>query len=259
MEKNKKLNVRGKIMENYDGYNYEKFRELAKNTSLSMYEKIGAPDHYRANTEELIFNDILTKCPLLIKRDLNVLDIGTGCTQLPKFIINLCEKQNHRLFLADSPEMLDLNEDKSFIKKIPGFFPDTAEEIRKISGGIDVIICYSVLHYAFVDTNVWEFIDSMMELLNDGGQAIIGDIPNISKRKRFFASNNGKKFHQIFMNTTETPNVKFNCIEKCKIDDSLLLSIIMRCHFFGFDAYIVPQASGLTFANRRDDIIIRKP
>ena len=247
-------------MDNYDGLNYEIFKELAKNNSLSMYEKIGAPDAYRANTEELIFEDILTKCPSLKdKKKMNVLDIGTGCTHLPKYIINLCERQSHKLFLSDCPEMLDLNEDKPFITKIPGFFPLTAEKIKVLSGGIDVIICYSVLHVAFVDTNVWEFIDSIMELLNDGGQALIGDIPNVSKRKRFFASSNGIKSHQSFMNTQETPLVEFNCIEKGKIDDALLLSIVQRCHFSGFDAYIVPQANGLAFANRRDDIIIRKP
>jgi len=244
----------------YDGFNYEKFRELAQDASLSMYEKIGAPDAYREKYEGLIFNDILAKCPLLKdKKGLKVLDIGPGCTRLPRFIADWCERQGHRLFLSDSPEMLNLNEDKSFITKIPGLFPSTVGQIKELSWGVDVIICYSVLHYAFVDTNIWEFIDSILELLNDGGQALIGDIPNISKRKRFFASDTGILFHQNFTNTTERPVVEFNCIEKGKIDDASLLSIVMRCQASGFDAYIVPQANVLPFANRRDDILIRKP
>lgn len=98
-----------------------------------------------------------------------------------------------------------------------------------------------------------------MLLLNDGGQIIIGDIPNVSKRKRFFASNNGIKSHQEFMKTTEKPVVNFICIEEGKIDDSLLMSIILKCQASGFDAYVVPQSKNLPFANGRDDLIIRKP
>lgn len=247
-------------MDNYDGYNYEKFRELAKDSSISMYEKVGFPDCYRKGTEEKIFEDILSKIPLIKeKKCLNVLDIGGGCSNLQKYISDFCKEQGHTLFFADSEEMLKLTEDKTHVIKIPGLFPKTAEEIKEKSGGIDVVICYSVFHYIFVDSNVWYFLDCLMGLLNDGAQVLIGDIPNVSKRKRFFASNNGIKFHQEFMKTNEKPNVEFNCIEEGKIDDSLLMSVVLKSQASGFDAYVLPQPKELPFANRRDDLIIRKP
>lgn len=247
-------------MDNYDGYNYEKFKELAKNTSISMYEKIGFAESYRKNTEEKIFEDILSKVPIIkLETGLNVLDIGSGCSNLQKYISEFCHKQGHKLYSADSEEMLALCENKPHVVKVPGLFPKTAGTIKEKSGGIDVIICYSVFHYIFVDSNVWYFLDCLLNLLNDGGQALIGDIPNISKRKRFFASNNGIKFHQEFMQTNEKPTVKFNCIETGKIDDSLLMSIVLKCQASGFDAYVLPQPKELPFANRRDDLIIRKP
>ena len=249
-------------MKDYDGYNYQRFKELAQDNTISMYAKIGSPDSYREHCEDKIFEDILSKLPLLREREreLKVLDIGPGCTNLQKHISNFCFKHKHKLFLSDSQEMLDLIDDRENEVKIAGLFPDeTFAKIKEKTGGVDIIICYSVLHYIFVDSNVWYFLDCIMELLNDGGQILIGDIPNVSKRKRFFASNNGIKFHQKFMQTNELPKVEFNCIEKGKIDDSLLHSIVLKCQASGFDAYIVPQAKDLPFANRRDDIIIRKP
>lgn len=246
-------------MKDYDGYNFEKFSELAKDTSISMYEKIGFPDSYRENSEETIFEDIISKVPLIKKIGLNVLDIGPGCSNLQKYISDFCSQQGHKLFLSDSKEMLALNEDKRHVVKVPGLFSETTQLIKEKSGGIDVVICYSVFHYIFVDSNVWYFLDCLLNLMNDGGQIIIGDIPNVSKRKRFFASNNGIKSHQEFMNTTEKPQVEFNCIEAGKIDDSILMSVVLKCQASGFDAYVLPQPKELPFANRRDDLIIRKP
>ena len=34
---------------------------------------------------------------------------------------------------------------------------------------------------------------------------LIGDIPNMSKRKRFFASEEGVRFHQEFMKNKRSP------------------------------------------------------
>jgi hypothetical protein len=44
-------------------------------------------------------------------------------------------------------------------------------------------------------------------------QALIGDVPNVSMRNRFFTSPSGVRFHQKFMNTTDTPEVRFNVPE----------------------------------------------
>jgi 2-polyprenyl-3-methyl-5-hydroxy-6-metoxy-1,4-benzoquinol methylase len=247
-------------MDDYDGYNYKKFQQLAQDRDLSKYEKIGFPDSYREGKEELIFQDILAKVPHLERhRGLKVLDIGPGCSDLQAFIAGVCRENGHRLFVSDSEEMLGLVEDRPYQAKIPGLFPQTADLIAAESGGVDVIVCYSVLHYIFVDSNLWYFLDRVMELLNGGGQALIGDIPNHSKRRRFFASPNGIAFHKSFMNTDQPPVVEFNRPEPGKMDDALLLSMIMRCQASGCDAYIMPQAEGLPFANRRDDFVIRKP
>jgi hypothetical protein len=84
-------------------------------------------------------------------------------------------------------------------------------------------------------------------------------VPNVSKRRRFFASPNGVKFHREFTGTDSTPEVAFNRVERMQIDDAVVLSLLMRARAQGCDAYVVPQRADLPMANRREDILIRKP
>ena len=88
---------------------------------------------------------------------------------------------------------------------------------------------------------------------------LIGDIPNISKRKRFFSSASGIRYHQDFMKTDSKPEVNYCAIEGDKIDDAVILGVIMRARSQGCDAYWLPQSSSLPMANRREDILITKP
>ena len=88
---------------------------------------------------------------------------------------------------------------------------------------------------------------------------LIGDIPNISKRKRFFSSKKGIEFHKKFTKSNQEPKVKFNQIESNSIDDSIVLSILNRSRNQGFDAYVLPQKNNLCMANRREDILIINP
>jgi len=102
-------------------------------------------------------------------------------------------------------------------------------------------------------------LDASLALLAPGGQFLIGDIPNISKRKRFFSSETGRRFHQSFMNTTDIPEVIFNQIEHDQIDDAVVMALLQRARAQGFDAYVLPQPSTLPMANRREDILIVRP
>ena len=48
-------------------------------------------------------------------------------------------------------------------------------------------------------------------------------------------------------------------IDQGKIDDSVLIGLVLRARAAGFDAYLVPQPETLPMANRREDLVIRKP
>lgn len=243
----------------YDNMDFEAFRRLASDDTLSKYEKIGFPDSYRQGFEQAIFSDIRSKLSSLNDHNRRVIDIGPGCSDLPLQLIDLCSAQNHLLTLIDSAEMLDNLPDQSYITKIPALFPNCETQLEEAMGNTDVVLAYSVLHYVMVDVAFFRFIDASMSLLAPEGQLLIGDIPNISKRKRFFSSDSGKKFHKEFMNTNDEPEVVFNCIENDQIDDAVIFSILQRARTAGFDAYLLPQHPSLPLANRREDILITRP
>ena len=239
---------------------YEKFKSLAEDKDLNPIEKVGFPIGYRENKEKSILNDIIFKLDLKDEKSKVILDIGCGCSNLTILLIEFCRLNNHTLILIDSKEMLDNLPDEDFIIKIEGYFPNTCNDFIELhKNKIDYIIVYSVIQYVFNELSIFNFIDSSCALLNESGKFIIGDIPNISKRKRFFSSENGVEFHKRFIGTDEVPEVCFNNIEFNSIDDSVIFSIIQRCRISGFDAYVLPQGKDLPMANRREDILIIKP
>jgi hypothetical protein len=237
---------------------YHDFKNLAGNPELSLYEKIGFPVNYRKGYEDKIIKDLCRKIPELNKKNKTILDIGCGCSPLTLKMIALAGKKNHNLLLADSPEMLNLLDDDKAVRKIPGRFPANIDALVQFSGKIDIIIVYSVLQHVFIDSNLFSFIDRALDLLSAGGKLFLGDIPNISKRKRFFSSEKGQKFHQKFMKSREKPQVNFLGIEFNAFDDSIIFSIMQRYRNFGFETYILSQAENLPMANRREDILIAK-
>ncbi|HVF71494.1 MAG TPA: hypothetical protein VM940_07775 [Chthoniobacterales bacterium] len=239
---------------------FDDFKALASDQSLTNYGKIGFPDSYRAGKEELIFDDIRLKLPNLAASGKTVLEIGPGCSGPAVMMIDWCRQRDHRLVLVDSEEMLSHLPNEPFITKFSGRYPDQCGPLfEAYRGKIDAIVCYSVLHYIFIETNLFDFLDHSLTLLADGGQMLVGDVPNQSKRRRFFSSTNGIKFHQAFTGTTGLPEVNFNEVDTGKIDDSVLIGLVLRARAAGYDAYLVPQPFNLPMANRREDLLICKP
>jgi SAM-dependent methyltransferase len=239
---------------------FDDFRALAQDASLSPYEKIGFPDEYREGHERAIFADIEAKLPPLANgREQVVLDIGPGCSELPTMIRERCEQRGHTLLLVDSEEMLAHHADGERVRKFAGRFPDCAAALAEYTAGVDVVIAYSVLHYVFPQGSVHGFLDAAMRLLAHGGHLLIGDVPNVSKRRRFFASPAGQRFHREFTGSDEAPDVDFNEPAPGKIDDSVLMGLVARARAAGCDAYLLPQAPGLPMANRREDLLVVRP
>jgi len=239
---------------------YDGFRELAQDKSLSPHEKVGFPDSYRAGKEDAILRDVRAKLTNLERTGSRVLDIGPGCGGVALGLLALCRDKGHALTLIDSAEMLALLPDEPFAGKLPGRFPEEhAAFLAEHRGRLDAILVYSVVQYVFREGNVFAFFDACLELLADGGQLLIGDIPNQSMRKRFFSSASGVRFHQEFTGTREIPAVAHNALEPGHIDDAALLGLVLRARSEGYDAFLLPQAPDLPMANRREDLLVRKP
>jgi hypothetical protein len=246
-----------KDLKRFENLTYEDFRRLAGNESLSRHEKVGFPDSYREGKEDAIFRDITAKLPALETREKTILDIGPGCSALPQMLIDLCGRMGSALILVDSPEMLRQLVDRPFIRKLPGHFPDEVS-LGDHDAAVDIILVYSVLHYVFTEGGLWPFLDRALSLLATQGSMLLGDIPNVSKRRRFFTSEKGIAFHRNFMGNDSLPELSPDN-EAAKIDDAVILQILQRARERGFDAYVLSQPSDLPMANRREDILILRP
>ncbi len=249
----------GKSRPTFDVEGFEGFRERATDASLSPYEKIGFPNEYRAGKADAILDDIAGKLSNLANSGAAVLDIGPGCSDLPVALMKRCAVKSQRLVLVDSGEMLDQLPDSPGAVKLPGSFPDCLDRVADAQRRFDAILVYSVVQYVFAESNLWRFIDSAASLLADGGQLLLGDIPNASRRKRFLASEAGRAYHRRHFGDRPFPGVEFNQLEHGQIDDAVVLGILARMRAAGFDAYVLPQDPALPMANRREDILICRP
>lgn len=235
---------------------FDDFKQRALDDNLSNSERIGFPNAYRQGYTREILADILTKLPALSENNKVIVDIGCGCSELTLTTIQFCQQQQHKLVLVDSAEMLSLLPEGPGIEKVPGRFPQNQAFIDKYQNSVDAIIIYSVLQHVILEDNLFNFIDKALELLNTGGMLLLGDIPNISKRKRFFSSPRGIKTHQNFTGRDEIPTVDLFHIEHEKIDDGMEIAILQRYRGFGFETYLLPQHETLPMATRREDILI---
>jgi hypothetical protein len=239
----------------FDGLTFDAFRRLALDSTLSDSERVGFPDALRAGTEARILESIADALGLDKARELVVVDIGCGCSLLVRGLIELCRDRGHELVLVDSDEMLSQLPNTA-ARKVPGRFPDMAAQLDGYLGRADAVVVYSVLHHVFIEASVFEFVDAALSLLAPSGVMLIGDIPNVSKRTRFFSSEAGAAFHRAFMSTDL--DIEINAFERGKIDDAVVLALVARARAQGFDAYIIPQPDDLPLANRREDILMRR-
>lgn len=239
---------------------FDRFRELARDPTLSEVEKMGGAKGHREGFDDAIWASMLAMLPALSGRDSTILDIGPGCGEIARRMIALAEASGHRLTMIDHQEMLDQLPASASADRIAGRFPeDMPAPAEGANGGFDVIVAYSVLHAVIVDSNPFAFLDAAMARLNPGGRLLVGDVPNYSKLRRFLSSEAGVAYHHAYMRTAEPPVVPAFAPATDRIDDGLLLGLVMRARLAGFDAYLLPQPGGLPLANRREDLLIERP
>lgn len=243
----------------YDIAGYEEFRARAGDAGLSGNEKAGFPDALRAGRTEAILADIDAKLPAFSRPGARVLDIGIGCSDLSRAIIARAIARGQQLTLVDGPEILADLEEGPLVRKVEGPFPACLDRLKE-AAPFDAILVYSVVQYVFAEANLARFVDSALTLLDDAaGGMLIGDIPNASMRKRFFDSAAGRAHHALHYAGRPAPAFRFNVPEPGQIDDAVVLGLIARARAAGFQAFVLPQGAGLPMANRREDILIRRP
>jgi SAM-dependent methyltransferase len=243
----------------FAGLDYDAFRRMATDPSLSPHERSGFPDAYREGAEAAILADVEAKLPRLAGSGSTVVDVGCGAGPLADELRRRCTERGHELILVDSPEVLAHHPDEPGVWKVAGRFPQTPDLLAGRAGGCDAVLAYSVLQYAFADASVFAFVDAALTLLRPGGRLLVGDLPNASMRRRFLASDVGRAHHREYTGRDEDPAVDWPVLPIGEIDDAVALALVGRARDAGHHAWIVPQADGLPMANRREDLLFERP
>lgn len=239
-------------------FTFEDFRARAKDERLSRWEKTGFPDSYRKGKDARIFTDIAEKLQLQ-RKNLTILDIGSGCSPLTELLIQRAAATRSRLVLVDSEEMLRNIPKKKLHPRVtlaPGYFPRIPQFNETYAEKIDALLVYSVIQYVFLEQSLFTFLHACVDLLKPGGRLLIGDIPNFAARERFLRSAAGKEFKQKGAALPRHLSVAHENHER--MDDAVVLSILSRFRNFGCETYLLPQHETLPFASRREDILIIK-
>lgn len=245
--------------ERFGGLTYDSFRAMARDPSLSPHERSGFPDSYREGAEEVILSDIASKLPALTGRGATIVDIGCGANPLAFAIRDVCAERGHTLVLVDSPDVLEHHRAEKHVHLLSGRFPDVPGLFDDWAARCDAVIVYSVIQYAFVDASVFAFVDSVLGLLRPGARALLGDIPNASMRRRFLASDAGRQHHRAYTGRDEDPPIPWPVLPFGELDDAVTLALASRARDAGFHAWVVPQATTLPMANRREDLVFERP
>jgi len=245
--------------EKLSNLDFNKFKTLANDATLSRYEKIGFFNHFREGKEQFIWSDIQSKVITLSEIGARVLDIGPGCSDLPFMLLKSAEEKGQSVVFIDSQEMLNQLPDFDCCEKLPAMFPDeTVSWCKENVASFNAIICYSVLHIIALESSVGLTVECICDLLAPGGYALIADIPNVSKRNRFFSSSEGVEYHQKNYGPKSFPEINLKEKKKGEFDDNDILSIIKLVRSKDIEAFVVPQNSELPMSNRREDILLIK-
>ncbi len=237
---------------------FDDFRRKARDEKLRAFEKVGRAQIHVGpeNKEKNIVPDVRDK--LDIQPGGVICDIGCGCSTPARDLIDFARVNKNPLILIDSKEMLDQLPDESFLEKISCEFPICSDFIEEYKDGIDYVIVYSVIQIVFVHGNMFRFLDKAVSLLKNGGRLLLGDLPNITKKRRFLGSEAGRRLHMEWAKTAEPPKVEWNTFKEGEFDESVVFSILQRYRGMGCETYLLPQRDGLPMNKTREDILIVK-
>lgn len=235
---------------------FDDYKKLAVSNNLRGFEKVGFNAHHRDGKEENIIIDIRGKLKSLNDRNKLIMDIGCGCSVPVVDLIHHCRDHEHKLVLVDSAEMLSNLGEYSNVVKAPHCFPSNEDFLKRYSAQVDTIICYSVLHAIYDFQNIFTFIDKALTMLAPGGEMLLGDIANISKKKRFLATDTGAEFHREWSGG-EVQSVAWN-ETYTEIDDATIVQLFLRYRGMGFETFVLPQSNNLPLCYTREDLLIRR-
>ena len=234
---------------------FESYGKMAQNNNIASITQNGRY-HAQKGAEQYVSIDVIQK--LEPNAQNSFLDIGCG---LGLNLIPISARVSHAIG-CDHPNVINRLRQQS---------PDLNAELIggdfleiEFTQTYSKILAYSVLP-SLPDLNrVETFIDKTLSLLDPAGRALLGDLANIDKKKRFLKSQRGAAFQKEwevlnsdYQKQDDISAFQEECDKKTVImDDKIILDLVMHIRKQGFNAYIVDQPQNLPFGNTREDILI---
>jgi 2-polyprenyl-3-methyl-5-hydroxy-6-metoxy-1,4-benzoquinol methylase len=230
-------------------------------TQLNDPTLVGGRYFIQKESEKRILPDIMRK--LEIEPTDECLDIGCniGNILIPlSFIVRSVVGIDHPTCVARLNERFP---EAGNIRLLAGNFLDL-----EIEGAFDKIIIYGVLQCLKDANEVLYFIDKAASLLRAGGKLLIGDVSNVSLKRRFQQSEAGKAFEVAWQQEMKDREMAFEeaaAVASLPVDkdlvefnDELVIAILSRMRADGYSACVLPQHPDLPFGRTREDILIHK-
>ena len=213
---------------------------------------------FQKKEEKKIINEI-TKILELNKSD-KIIDIGCGTGDV---VIPLSRKVKS-ITAVDYPKIIDLLKKRSDKQRVQNMNFISSDMLKlKTKKKFNKVLAYSLIHYMKDKNQLKKFIKKLLDLTSSNGIILIGEIPNISMKKRFLKSKIGKEINKKFLHNLNKLKQKytsqFNYNEKfIQIYDKEIRFMINYCNQIGVDAYVLPIKKGLPFSYTRVNLLIKK-
>jgi len=175
-----------------------------------------------------------------------LLDVGGGSGPLCEAMTELCVSAGWRHVVVDSPAMLAHLDEHDSRTAVGGAFPAVLDEGLLNGVRPSLVVAYSVLQYVHRDMPISTFIDGIAACLSPGTTAVLGDIPNRSKRRRHLEASG--EMGAIASEPSEND-----------ITDELVLEASRYSRGLGLDAFVLPQPQSVRTWRHREDLWLYRP
>lgn len=175
-----------------------------------------------------------------------VLDVGGGSGPLCDAWSSLCRTMGWRHIVVDGEAMLAHLEPHPSRSTITGSFPSVLRNGALRGIRPNLVVVYSVLQYVLRDMPLASFLGGVVDCMAPGTAALIGDLPNRSKRRRHLSSS-GELTAQLGATTA------------VDIGDSTVASMLDFVRSRELDAFVLPQPRSLRTWRHREDVWIYRP
>ena len=227
---------------------------MAKDGAISKTELAGRFDFQKKQELNIISEVILKLSP---NRTETLLEIGSGPGNISIPLAKFHYKSVTAIDSENVLKVLSKNDKDSIVRTIEGDWLNL-----DINDKYDHIIIYSVLHYMASEKLFLEFIDKAYNALKIGGKLLIGDLPNIDRKKYFTNSNQYDSVNKDWIKNAcklnDNYNSLFNDLSTLKINDNLINKVLNKFNSKISRAYLMPQLGDLPFCFTREDILILK-